>query len=677
MAKPIRTTTDSLDSWGEWVQYAQENKVVEYSNQDTQRAYAEEHGVSLDVAKQALHDEYYDARRTFYGYLDNKREASAQIHMIRNNNLDSTCAVYQRADRILTGLSVEVEVSDDTSTDIPAWNDGKTITFNSSAIKAVDDNTVLSLHGLNYHEVAHLLFTPRSGTALGKWVTEQIVTEYPTEWTDTYGDVHKSIQKSSAPDQQRLRAFNVLEDCRAENYLVLKYPSVKPFLINLLGDYILEHPEQLADAFILLGGRRYFSRTLRQQSALAYAEVHGVDKAQRLFAILSEYRSLVFPKQYARAQELITALLEFMPDFPAGTPSGCGDRAVPRNGRPTSEKSQQALLDSDKSGDDKLEFGSTDAWSEESSGDNGTSKPTDTATWRDKDEALMEQIKQTVERAKTDKSVTDKVRETNKAIAKSTSSKSILAKKSSHKASPEAREVLASRLFGQELERIRIDADPAWEREKPSGKLNVRRAMHADINDYGKLFDRWETGNDDYDIEACILLDRSGSMYNEIGAVCRSAWVIKRGIEKINGRVTLMTFNDASHVLSHADERADSSIVLQVDSAGGTNPFYALTETERLFMQSTRKTKLMFLLTDGGFATESDIVIERLNGMGVHTNLVYLTANERWANEILKDKATLEQRSHKAQNFRVISKPADLLTVAKDVVRHHLKKVGK
>lgn len=677
MAKPIRTTTDTIDGWAEWTNYATEHEVPNFHNAIAIKKYAEENGVTIEVAKQALSDAYYDARNNFYSYLDSKREASAQIHMIRNNNLDSACAVYQRADRILTGLPVEVEVSDYTDNDTPAWNDGKTITFNSSAIKAIDDKTVLSLHGLNYHEVAHLLFTPRSGTVLGKWVTEQIVTKYPTTYVDYEGNEQTLLHESVASDQKRLRAFNVLEDCRAEYYLTLKYPSVRPFLVTLLGEYIIEHPEQLSDAFILLGGRRYFSKAIRQQSARAYAREHGVDKAKRLFAILSEYRSLVFPKQYARAQELITALTEFMPAGQLTAHSGCGDRPVPRNGRPTSEKAQQALLDSDKSGEDKVEFDGTDEYTEESSGDNGTSKPANATTWRDKDEALMEQIKQTVERAKTDKTVTDKVRETNRAIAKSSSTKSILAKKSSHKSSPAQREIMASRLFGQELERIRIDADPAWEREKPSGKLNVRRAMSADINDYGKLFDRWETGNDDYDIEACILLDRSGSMWSEIGDVCRSAWIIKRGIEKIDGRVTLMTFNDASHVLASADERADSSTVLEVDSAGGTNPFYALTETERLFMQSNRKTKLMFLLTDGGFSTDNDNVIERLNHMGVHTNLVYLTSNESWANEMLKDRANLAQRAHKAQSFRVISKPADLLTVAKDVVRHHLKKVGK
>jgi hypothetical protein len=236
-------------------------------------------------------------------------------------------------------------------------------------------------------------------------------------------------------------------------------------------------------------------------------------------------------------------------------------------------------------------------------------------------------------------------------------------------------EVTATRLFGQELERLRIDSDPAWLIEKPTGKLNVRRAMNADVNDINKLFDRWETGNDDYDIEASILIDRSGSMYSEIGSACRSAWIIKRAIEKIDGRVSVMTFGSVARTLYSADEKASASDVRLVDANGGTNPYYALIETQRLMTQSNSKTKLVFLLTDGDFEqTElNDTVIERLKKDGVYVCVVYL-GNETYLERINNDPEVLKRLAHNAHDFRAITKPNDLVKVAKDVVKHHLTK---
>jgi hypothetical protein len=655
MAGVVRELASTHDYWHEWRDFVKDSGLeLSTRNADVERR-AKKSGRTVEQELKLTWDTMAELRREFDGIASAKREVSAQAAMVRNNSLDSTCSVFQRADRILTGLTLNVQLSDE-DTPTPAWNNGKTITFNSSAIKEIDDNTILSLHGLNYHEVAHLLFSPRVGTVLGKWVNE---------------------------NRKYLMAFNVLEDCRAEYYLSLKYPSVRPFLSALLGDYILDNGEQLDDSFILLGGRRYFNRAVRQMSARKYAEKYGEEQAQKVYAILSEYRSLVYPSQYARGQELIKAFTELLEsqsnngegDKHEHSASGCTMRPVLRNGKPMSEKAQKALLDSDPN-KVELPFEFTDEWTEEGNGDLGE-RNEKTANWRDKDETLMEQVKSAIELAKSDNAVQNKVRETSKAIAKSNGAKPILNRIGSTKTQPTQNEIMASRLFGQELERIRIDSDPAWEREKPSGKLNVRRAMHSDINDYGKLFDRWETGNDDYDIEACILIDRSGSMWSEIGSVCRSAWIIKRGVEKINGRVTLMTFNDASHILSHADERAKADTILEAYSSGGTNPYYALLEAERVFSQSTRATKLLFLLTDGGFSTDNDRVIERMNSLGVHTNLVYLTSSEQYALHMMKDRANLEERSHKAQDFRAISKPSDLLTVAKDVVRHQLRTVGK
>ena len=636
-----------VDYFKEWQAYQAEHEVKRLSVKATQEE-AERLGVSYEELHRQKTNEYYDMRDRFHAEMEVKRTEADQIALMRNNNLDSTCSVFQRADRILTGLSVNVFLNEGADLESPAYNDGKDVTFNANAIKALDEDTITSLHGLNYHEVSHLLFTPRVGSQLGKWASE---------------------------DKNRQQVFNILEDCRAETYLVAKYPSVRPFLVALLGEYLTETPEQFDDNFILLAGRRYFSLEARQLSARGYITKHGEDKARTVYQVCSEYRTLVFPRDFARAQKLIEQLIfalgddiNSMPD----TQSGCSGRKGMRNGRPESEKAQQAIQDMIGNAEGEIDDNVfTTAWGDEADND-GNNVSEEQGRWASQE--LDESIKQAIAEAKSDRELIKKVTETSRAISKDGSTKSILGKARHTTSSPSNAEVISSRMFAQELERLRIESDPAWNLEKPSGKLNVRRAMHADINDLNKLFDRWEIGNDEYDIEACILIDRSGSMWHEIGSACRSAWIIKRALERIDGRVSAMTFSTTSRTLFSADEPAKSNEVALVEANGGTDPYYALLEAERIFMQSQRKTKLLFILTDGHFnAGQNDATIERMNQMGVMTNLSFLT-NASWAELLRTDRDELERLRHNAQNVQVIETPADLVKVAKDVVKNQLKR---
>jgi hypothetical protein len=63
--------------------------------------------------------------------------------------------------------------------------------------------------------------------------------------------------------------------------------------------------------------------------------------------------------------------------------------------------------------------------------------------------------------------------------------------------------------FAYEMETLRIENDPMWKLEVPTGRLNITRTMNADINDIDRLFDRWDIGNDNRDIEAVVLVDNS------------------------------------------------------------------------------------------------------------------------------------------------------------------------
>ena len=671
--KNIRNTGTASDTWQEWYEWTRKNPDLYNTCDPYNSKLVEEEairtGKSVDDVVAERHNRYNEIRQMWLDEVNANSAKTEQVAMVRNNTLDSICSVYQRADRILTNLPINFYLTDDQDLDAPAWNDGKDISFNARTIKALDEDTIASLHGLNYHELAHLMFTPRTGTALGKWVRETTVEEVKRTVQALDGTEVEWTWKSDPKlvDPQRAKVFNILEDARAEYYLVKKYPNVRPFLIATVGDYLADNADP--DNFVLLAGRRYFPRELRMLSAQMFVSAHGEDIAKQVYSIVTEYRTLVFPRQYERATQLIQALIDLLPDLAIQTPNGCTQRPLPRNGRPVGEKEQGEITgEGEAEGEDDL-FG------------NGAGAPStpkdyavnpDTADFNIKSDELTQKLEEAVKRAKADKSFQQRVSETIRAITKDNSVKSLLRVTKGELFEPTQLEVTASRLFGQELERLRIDSDPAWELELPTGKLNVRRAMNADVNEINKLFDRWETGNDDYEIEACILIDRSGSMWQELGSACRSAWIIKRAIEKINGSVTVMTFSDDSTTLYRADEKSKANSVKIVGAGGGTDPAMALLESERITGLSSAKTKLVFVLTDGHFqnTVKSDEIIKRMRDAGVYTSVVFLGTEDYISGMSEK---TLKDLTHGADTFRAISKPIDLVKVAKDVVRHNVK----
>jgi hypothetical protein len=692
MAKPkvFRNNVENVShlGWYDWLNKQDIDFATLQITQNNIDTLAKKTGKTHAEVRKELY-EYVESVNTMYAlYVDSVKSQASTGIQLRNNTLDSVVSVYQRADRILTGLDVLVSISE---TEVaPAYNDGKDIVFSGKLIKELDENTVLSLQGLNYHELGHLLFTPRIGTALGKWVGEKhTITKSNTMTYTNYEGEEVTHTNNWAVEElvepNRNMVFNILEDCRAEYYLTLKYPSIRPFMVALLGDYILDNKlDKLSEQFVLLAGRKYFSMDIRKVSAKMFMEKYGEDKARAIYEIVSEYRTLVFPRQYDRAKELITDLIALLPkdgngnpvDF-GDTPNGCIRRGPMRNGRPTTEKEQDGLRasDPDKSGNsdglsDYLKGGLNAG---EGGGEETGEINPETADFNTKSSEVIDRLQATVERAKADKSLRKKVNDTLKAIQKDRSSKSILEKTKAGNFTPEMSEVTASRLFAQELELLRIDSDPAWDREKPSGKLNVKRAMNADINRIDTLFDRWQEGNDDYDIEASILIDKSSSMWSEIGSACRSAWVIKRAIERINGKVSVSVFSDTAKELFDRDTLASSNAVRIVEASGGTNPTDSLNETLRIMENTNANTKLVFILTDGEWSNTAvcDNKVAGLVEQGCYVSVVWL-GSEDYAKSIMSDPNQVAKYTHKANSFRTIQTPSELVKVAKDVVKHQI-----
>lgn len=599
-------------------------------------------------------------------------EAKQEAYQEHKEALSSVGVIYSRADSIITGDKVEVKIDDDPNLDTTAYNDGKAIVFNASLLEDIDDNTIVSLHGFNYHEVGHIQYTPRANSELGQWVIQN----------------------------KYKRCLNILEDSRIERLLVAKYPATQPFLEASTLEYILKgDSSEWASLFILITGRKYLDINIRQEIATRFATNFGQATAITLADIIHEYRTLSFPKDYDRAKRLIAEFSKYMgtdedtppPLMPTNGKGECDghiDRSMMKKGRVESAKEQDRLQEKA----DRME-GSTkrenldDKPSEEaqqSEGAGGGDSPITTKEVQDKmndnDKAIKDLINQQLSNLQNNEVVKRDTAEVRRAIMDNEEMRSGVKSASYSNMSVSMTASASARRFAVELERLRIDNDPAWLLEVESGRLNVGRAMNADINNIDKLFDRWEQGNDSNDIEAVILVDTSGSMGGRIYKTMETAWTLKRGIERINGRVTVYKFNHDSRIVYKADDKAKSDEFRFCQTSGSTNPFKGLIEAERILNASRKGIKICFIITDGEWDSDdlNNQIISRMNNAGVLTQVVFIGSLE-WYKENHPDdyeKMIIRYR-HGAKFFKVVDEEKDIIAIAKDLVKSQMKVVRR
>lgn len=610
---------------------------------------------------------------TFSNVLEAKAEEKSRLDSIGNT--------YEKADKIITGDDITVTVVNNPEMTTPATNNGREITFNADLIKELDTESIVSLNGVNYHELAHLLFSPRAGSALGQYVT-------------------KGNMK---------RAFNMLEEARIETLLVAKYPATRPFLEANVLEYVLK-ADDIADNFPMVTGRRFIDLETRQMIADSFVQKYGEQIANEIYSIVNEYRSLSFPKDFTRGMELIEQYTGLVgkdtepnkkPDGSQGSGDGEGnhnDRDVLGKGRPESAKEQTRLQEKSNSngaGEGVEEISSAPTLGDKgenntgelpSVGVGGNAKETkvDERAYSDKDSDIAKRLTERLKDITLDDRVKNEVREVRKSITGNDEVRGTLSKSyNSYEVTVPTESSTYARRFGQELERLVRDSDPYWDRFLPSGKLNVSRTMTPNVNAIGQMFDLWETGSDNTDIESVILLDNSGSMGGYMGKVCQNAWIIKRGIEYINGSVTVFNFNSDSEMLYDRKERAKPRMYRSVHPRGSTNPLKGLLEAERTLTTTDKNIKILFIVTDGEWENnqECDNVIARLNRKGIITCVVFMGDYKGIHNLMGEAKKgeeyavnALARLTHKAKMFHAVTTPKDVLGIATQLVKS---KIGK
>jgi len=614
-----------------------------------------------DVMNTAMPTRNEEGVWDYYDKFGRTRDELLMEYIERQNELDSIASVYQTADKIITGDDISVSVTADSEMNTTAMNNGKDIIYNASLIEDLDSETITSLHGTNYHEVSHILFSPRAGSALGQFAKEQKV----------------------------IRAYNMLEEARIENLMIAKYPSTRLFLETAITTYLLkDDPSEWGEAFPILTGRKYIDVDIRQAVADKFIQKYGVDIAQRVQDIAHAYSSLVFPTDFDNAKDLLTMFADIVGRDTEQTEMKSGEhgeRMVGAKGRPANAKEQARLQKRAEQSQEPTEL----IQKGQGVGGDSTEKSTDTKQYTQDDERIAKKINERMNEIKNDSAVKREVSETRKAISGNEDIKSVIRKAELLEIEPSQVAVSYARKFGTELERLVRNNDPMWDSHTPSGKLNISRTMNPDVNSIGEMFDQWNIGNENTNIEAVMLIDNSGSMGGYMKEVCQNAWIIKRGIETIEGSVSVFAFDHESKKIYDKTEKALPRKFRYIQSRGNTAPFRTLIEAERILTASEKPIKILFMLTDGEWADneECDKVIKRLNELGVLTCLVFLSDYSSWKDIIEASKdpnnenhkyysERISQWKHGVKVFRAVTKPRDVLDVANDLVTNTLERKG-
>lgn len=631
----------------------------------------------------------------------------------QRERISAMAHVFRKTDRVLTGDAIDVVV-DDSPASAPSWTDGRTITFNKAVIGSVTSiDDLIRLSGLNYHELAHCWYTPRSNSTIVKTITSEGLFD----------------------------SFNVLEDQRIETFLTSKHPSTIPYLVSTFMRFCIQSENAWKTNYALVYGRKFIPADVRAEFKRRFIAQHLIPDIE---AIIDEYRTLVYPKDADRGIELVRLFAQAMGSLPnIEDPHGHTNGNRPVNisqGRPATQKEQSDVADEIDDMDKELEdrdsnadaatkdsddhddaddhdgdgTGSDDDSDADDEGSGGGSDDSDDAdsngdssggsssfdddggdTPFDSDDNSVSGGGRGASNNPNPQQSSDEdaIRKMFEAIAKQFESLPDVQEDISNKqraivngdgdidSSIDSRggrefpvpveDIAVARRFAATLDQLRSAADPGWVTRTSTGKVNMQRVING--ADYDKVWDRWQEGNSDAaDIECVITIDVSGSMMYCIDQAARAMWIIKRAMEIIDANVTVISFNHDTKMVYKKEQKVSKRAYRTMKADGSTMPREATTEAVRILEASRRHNKIFITITDGQWGgyygcpttSSTESMIEAMNGVGITTALAYIGYVGREGID-----------AHKCQVASQVNNPLELVDFAKNIVQQSMKKV--
>lgn len=658
------------------------------------------------------------------------------------------CSVFQKTDRILLG-TLEIDVQAVQNADMgPGWTTGREIFLNFEHIEGRTDRDLIAMWGLNYHELAHIILTPRIKQELRRLVRDQY-----------FGT-----------------GLNIAEDWRIETQFSALFLDAQRYFHISFADLIVNRPDaNEGDIYALAAGRLYLSAASRERWRRKFAEARdgveigtmmpqelrdgigakhpdlwslsGDDWANRLRSVAEEYATLAWAREAPDARDrnrhLVSlaeqvAILTLTPpqdggggggkndwrlfgspdadgDEPLGTGGKLFGRDMPSKGgfdekmsevaaqaamevRARSEAEAQKIEEAiKKAGVDAQVANSPKQQSEanekkgqgkdksESSPEgesNADAKPSDkvivdpnqgvheggvgsaanaqatvsasagrNTSWEGKASRtaqLTDEQRELMERLFADSKVHDELL-TEEADALASHRQIQRNLKSIRRSVMDAmgsgvnlealgvaeRVPAPSKIRGERnrlaryLRDVRSQLEGAYLDGQASGKVHLRSWVNASVAQKPHSFRAWLPDEvDEMGLEVVGLIDRSSSMNGIMDHASQVTWSIASAIQQTEGKVTLIGFADPGkeEVLLGRDSKINDSHYDSYGTYGGTHIAEALSLARQVLAASDQPNKLLYIVTDGGWADTHEALqeIRKINADQVDTLLVLL-----------------------------------------------------
>lgn len=601
----------------------------------------------------------------FENVLDQIEQEMIQQDEMRRQRLERFTQFMGRVNSAFTFRKVTVKV-EHSPIGAPAYSGASQVTFNSRLLGDLSTpKEIAGIKGLDLHEVSHILYTPREGSEIFEFVRENDL----------------------------FMAYNALEDQRIETLFTAKYPSTIDWFTSTILIHFVDDLKAFTNSYPLLRGRRYLPTELRARSRNLYPHQDHIDE---ICEIVDSYRTLLFPVDTEQGKVLIRRFNELLEKTAqeSGSGNGSGEGSEggntirvkikdpfghgsrphegiesDPNSRPVTPKKQERDRQNAKNRDheddadlaDQLAESDLDIEIDLSDPSTGGDSAGD-----DEGEMLETLMNDLLDEILNDQSVASEINDILRqlgglpSLATNNSKQPALA--SFGDIDPDANTFQASLAFGRELERIRADFDPAWERYESQGRLNGHRYLRGD--DLDTVFDQWQEGKDDVtEIECVILLDNSGSMMgSKATSAYKAMYAIKRAFDRINANCTVITFNDEANTLYRANDKAGTRI-RDARTGGGTVPDTAIQFATKVLAETDKPVRIFFAITDGDWSGNTELnhdAIRKLSRAGVLTALAYIPS---------ADLTTINDR-HECEIATVVRNPLDLIGMARSITRH-------
>lgn len=598
---------------------------------------------------------------------------------------DAWRSVFEKTNRIISGRPIQVSIEDRLMNLPPSWTDGQTVTFHAGHVRemlrmSTPLDAVLRLKGLNYHELSHVLYSPRASDELTRLVLKrQVDTGDPMLW----------------------KAFNALEDQRIETWFTAAFGPSRRYFEATVFQWLIRDGN--AEAAILLYGRKYLPAKLRVDAGDIFTKKYGPDLYRRFREVIDDYLKVVIPADTQRAFALVKSyreLLREMADKAGGqlpqapiADNACHDdqgphrdavgvikagRAGLREGRAAQRQAQEAVEEADAAaeayaadkaagqgagqgdGDAGEAPGQGESAGQDGAPGEGSNGPTDSANGQaaaseadgaggngvgggaaDHDvispedfKDLAQDVADMIEAARdgmaeiaADEAVVkdaEKVLDAVKAVVANgqIDAHGGMAKRST--VPPREADLQTLRRIVQVLTKIRQEAEPQLLRRQTTGRVDARRALTRRPNEID-VFTQYDEGDEDATgAEAVILLDMSGSMGQMMPEACRAAWVLKRGFDKVGIRTTVLAYDTATVVIWQGRDKAKADVPV-LAARGGTDPTDALRQAALILRKSNAANKVLVTVTDGGWSADPKVVaglMKTMHGAGVVSTLL-------------------------------------------------------